>query len=433
MPKVGPRSVNSFVRRKPKHRIIIACGNDVRTIVVRPWLTVALGTVGFIFFALYFAATGYLVFRDDLLAASISRQARIQHAYEDRIASLRADIDRLTSRQLLNQQAFEEKLGKLLGRQAALDARQDIITGLSQAARRAGLVTGDAGVPTPIPNPLSESESATGGPLITGSIDPMAAGQRAPLAIAKLKPTSQDEPIAFAPALRMAEVEDSLEELAHQQVAYVETMADSVGERAGRILAVLKKLGHPIRSPASEETEGVGGPLVPLTPDVDPETFRDSVSRITAEIDQLAEAKRRARQLPLTKPIVNAAITSPFGTRLDPFLDRPALHTGVDFRAPEGYPVRTTAAGTVVTAEESGGYGNMVEIDHGNGVTTRYGHLSRILVKPGDKVAKGAVVGRVGSTGRSTGPHLHYEVRVDGNAIDPMRYIRAGGEIAPLL
>lgn len=433
MRKVSSRSVNSFVRRKPQHKIIIASGGNVRTIVVRPWLTIALGTVGFVFFALYLTATGYLVFRDDLLAASISRQARIQHAYEDRIASLRADIDRLTSRQLLNQQAFEEKLEKLLGRQAALDARQDIIAGLSQAARRAGLPLGDGGVPTPIPNPVAEPKSATGGPLITGSVDPMLAGQRAPLAIAKLKPTSDELAPAAAPSLRIAEVEDSLEVLAHEQVAYVEHVADSVGERASRIMAVLKKLGHAVRSPAPDEADGIGGPLVPLAPNVDPETFRDNVSRITAEIERLASAKQRANQLPLTKPIANATTSSKFGTRVDPFLGRPALHTGVDFRAPRGFPVRSTAAGTVVTAEYSGGYGKMVEIDHGNGVTTRFGHLGRILVNAGDKLAKGAVVGRVGSTGRSTGPHLHYEVRLNGNAIDPMRYIRAGGEIAPLL
>jgi murein DD-endopeptidase MepM/ murein hydrolase activator NlpD len=95
--------------------------------------------------------------------------------------------------------------------------------------------------------------------------------------------------------------------------------------------------------------------------------------------------------------------------------------------------VRSTAAGTVVIAEYNGGYGKMVEIDHGNGVTTRFGHLSRISVKAGERVAKGAIVGRAGSTGRSTGPHLHYEVRINGEAIDPMRYIRAGSEIGSLL
>jgi len=143
--------------------------------------------------------------------------------------------------------------------------------------------------------------------------------------------------------------------------------------------------------------------------------------------------RRIAGQLPLARPLGNAPITSRFGARLDPFFGRPAMHPGIDFLAPTGYPVRATAGGTVVTADNAGGYGNMVEIDHGNGVTTRYGHLSAILVKVGQIVSKDALIGRIGSTGRSTGPHLHYEVRLDGKAIDPMRYIRAGSELGPLL
>jgi murein DD-endopeptidase MepM/ murein hydrolase activator NlpD len=433
MSKVGPRPVNSFVRRKPARRIIIASGDKVRTIVFRPWLAATLTAVGIAFFALYLAATGYLVFRDDLLAASIARQARIQHAYEDRIASLRADIDRLTSRQLLNQQAFEEKLEKLLGRQAALDARQDVIAGLSQAARRAGLTPPTDLVPTPAANPLAPAESAAGGPLITGSIGTLKSGHRAPLAIAMLRPSSDEEPVIATPDHRIAAVEDSLDELAYEQVAYVEQVAGKVGERASRISNILKKLGHPVPAATTGEASEVGGPFVPLAANADPETFRSNVQIITAEIERLAQVKSLANQLPLTKPVASSAITSRFGTRLDPFLRRPALHTGVDFRAPKGYPVHSTAAGTVVTAEYSGGYGKMVEIDHGNGVSTRYGHLSRISVKAGDTVGKGVIVGRAGSTGRSTGPHVHYEVRIDGEPIDPMRYIRAGGEIGSLL
>ncbi len=102
------------------------------------------------------------------------------------------------------------------------------------------------------------------------------------------------------------------------------------------------------------------------------------------------------------------------------------MHSGIDFRAEQGSPVRSTAPGRVVGAEYSGGYGNMVEIDHGNGITTRYAHLSAILVSEGQQVAQGTVVGRVGSTGRSTGPHLHYETRIEGDAVDPQRFLRAG-------
>ncbi|WEF53117.1 M23 family metallopeptidase [[Pseudomonas] carboxydohydrogena] len=106
------------------------------------------------------------------------------------------------------------------------------------------------------------------------------------------------------------------------------------------------------------------------------------------------------------------------------------MHTGLDFRASTGDPVRATADGKVTSAGWSGGYGRMVEIDHGNGLATRYGHLSQIDVKVGDVVKIGEVVGEVGSTGRSTGPHLHYETRINGEAVDPQRFLRAGARFA---
>jgi murein DD-endopeptidase MepM/ murein hydrolase activator NlpD len=106
------------------------------------------------------------------------------------------------------------------------------------------------------------------------------------------------------------------------------------------------------------------------------------------------------------------------------------MHTGLDFRAQTGDPVRATANGKVVSSGWSGSYGRMVEIDHGNGLSTRYGHLSEINVKVGDYVKIGQVIGEVGSTGRSTGPHLHYETRIDGEAVDPQKFLRAGVRLA---
>ena len=105
----------------------------------------------------------------------------------------------------------------------------------------------------------------------------------------------------------------------------------------------------------------------------------------------------------------------------------------MDFRAPVGTHVQATAPGTVVRAGRNGGYGRMVEIDHGNGFSTRYAHLSRIVVKPRQKIRTGDVVGESGSTGRSTGPHIHYEVRRNGDAVDPLRLLKAGKTVAQYL
>jgi murein DD-endopeptidase MepM/ murein hydrolase activator NlpD len=139
------------------------------------------------------------------------------------------------------------------------------------------------------------------------------------------------------------------------------------------------------------------------------------------------------RRLPLSNPAPGHAVTSTFGVRRDPLIGSAAFHSGMDFRAPVGMEARASAAGTVVKAEWSGGYGRMVEIDHGQGFSTRYAHLSRISVSEGQKVEAGDIVGRTGNTGRSTGPHLHYEVRQNGTPLNPLRFLKAGKAIEKYL
>lgn len=145
------------------------------------------------------------------------------------------------------------------------------------------------------------------------------------------------------------------------------------------------------------------------------------LSQRSQRLQQLWQAELQVLQaLPLRSPIDAAhERSSDFGVRRDPFTGGFARHEGIDFVAPAGTPVQATAAGTVVTAEPSGAYGLLVEIDHGHGLSTRYAHNSRLEVTRGQTVQAGQVVSRLGSTGRSTGPHLHYEVRIDGRAIDP--------------
>ena len=152
--------------------------------------------------------------------------------------------------------------------------------------------------------------------------------------------------------------------------------------------------------------------------------------RAAAPWRRLEAVRSTAESLPFRNPAVGKEITSPFGNRRDPFLGRLALHSGIDFRFSPGERVRPTAPGKVITAGWTGGYGNMVEVDHGNGISTRYGHMSEILVKVGDKVDRDDVIGLAGSTGRSTGTHLHYEVRQDGHAVDPIYFMNAGLKLA---
>lgn len=137
--------------------------------------------------------------------------------------------------------------------------------------------------------------------------------------------------------------------------------------------------------------------------------------------------------IPSVEPVKsNFNFTSGFGVRSDPFRGRAAMHAGVDLAAPMGTPVYATADAVVLRSEWVNGYGNLVELDHGRGLTTRYGHLSKSLVQPGQHIRRGEEIALMGSTGRSTGSHLHYEVRIDGKAVNPMPYLQTATFLAAL-
>lgn len=319
---------------------------------------------------------------------------------------------------------------RLLGRQAALDARQDLLADLDAIARQVGITL----APDPKATSSVAARPAGASRITTGQVSrPEKAGSIADTPLRESRLT--DEVAPEDPDSRLGALELSLDAMERQQAAFVRAVAANVAAKAGRINTVIARLGHKIdTSPGTSVSSvegGVGGPYLPVS--TGSRSFRQGITAVTDGIEQLAALRAAARQLPLWRPLPAADITSGFGTRLDPFFGKPSLHAGVDFRAQPGAAVRATAMGTVTEAGPTCGYGNMVEIDHGNGLSTRYAHMSAIAVKVGDKVETGDVVGYVGTTGRSTGPHLHYEVRIDGEPIDPMRYIRAGGELRGIL
>lgn len=177
-------------------------------------------------------------------------------------------------------------------------------------------------------------------------------------------------------------------------------------------------------------TGGVGGlrdasaPGSPYSDEIDTMRFRSR--RLASELslleDKLTERSQMLSSTPSIAP-VHGVLTDGFGGRSDPFTGEKGLHTAVDISSASGQPVRSPADGIVVKAEWANGYGNVVYISHGFGYSTRYGHLSNFAVKPGQKVKRGDVIGAVGSTGRSTGPHLHYEVRLNDQPVNPLAYI----------
>lgn len=133
--------------------------------------------------------------------------------------------------------------------------------------------------------------------------------------------------------------------------------------------------------------------------------------------------------IPSIQPIAKFTFTSAYGVRSDPFQGSAAMHAGIDLASPTGTPIYATADGVVDRAEWFGGYGNMVQIEHGKGIATRYGHMSKIAAREGERVKRGDLIGYVGSTGRSTGSHLHYEVRIDGRAVNPVPFLQSANYV----
>lgn len=186
--------------------------------------------------------------------------------------------------------------------------------------------------------------------------------------------------------------------------------------------------------------DGRGGPLVREQPLTTPELEQlvDALSdRLEQRSDAMAlieaqvlETRIRHAMLPTSLPINSAWNASTYGWRIDPFTGHRAMHEGVDFPAQIGTPIYAAAAGIVTNVEQHPQYGNMVEIDHGNDISTRYAHTSQIFVQPGALVKRGQKIAAVGTTGRSTGPHLHFEVRVVGVAQNPNRFLQEAARYA---
>lgn len=407
-----------FGRRKEPHTIIIANGNKIRHFTLRPWMTALTGSVLATAAIGYLSATTYLVLRDDLIGASAAQQARMQHAYEDRISTLRAQVDRITSRQLLDQQIVESKVSELLARQSQLTQRHGRIGPILERAtiNRAEL---PSSTPVPPSRPDMRATVDVSQPLVTAEASSFWPRHAAP---ATGRETAADRADQLFVALNK-----SLEAIETEQIAGMELLAEDAFKTADEITGALEVAGLPIELELGDDA--AGGPLLPI----DGNRFEAGVKELDDALAKLEAAKAMAQVMPIQNPLPGRSISSSYGVRRDPLLRTPAMHAGIDFRAPTGTKIKSAGQGTVVNAGWNGGYGRMVEIDHGNGLTTRYAHLSRIHVKEGQAVEKDSVVGEVGTTGRSTGPHLHYEVRHNGSPIDPLRVIKAGRKIENLL
>jgi murein DD-endopeptidase MepM/ murein hydrolase activator NlpD len=397
-------------------------GRQVRLGPVAFWIVV--GTL-VIMAAWSITTATYFAFHDDVLTRLVAREAEMQFGYEDRIAELRVQIDRLSSRQLLDQEQYEQKLDQVSRRQATLESRAAALGALSDPS-----ITGSIKQPPRIGTPASTTAAPP-----HPSLKPSPLGDASPGA----EPVTKRLVLGGDIEARLASLQASLDRIDARHRAMLGSLEEAYRTKAQRMRGVLADLGVDAKkiaqAPAkSTPDRGVGGPFVAALPPFSATNFDKqlySVKIARAEVEQLSHS---LVSVPVRKPITGETdIVSGFGVRIDPFLSKPAMHTGLDFRAEVGDPVLATASGTVTVAGWTGGYGKMVEIDHGNGLATRYGHMSEIDVKVGQQVKTGQDLGKVGTTGRSTGPHLHYETRIDGEAVDPQRFLSAGAKLGDQL
>jgi len=358
------------------------------------------------------AAAIYVLFRDDALRLLADRQVALVRTYDKEVGALLTEIERLKSVKLLDQQRVERTLADLMRRQVTLEQRQAALSALAstKAMRPAEEVTGTITAPVPAsapkPQPLSE-------------------------ALPRERRTEAAPPPASAFDRQIAELSEKLVRAEVTQTRVLDGVERGYSGRVTRMRLALAELGLPTPQDSSltRFSNAMGGPFLPFFRTDDP--FERQMSRIrlaTREFETLAQT---FDAVPVRRPTRAALeVTSGYGMRLDPFLRQLALHTGVDLRAEWGDPVRAAAGGKVTQASWQGGYGIMVEIDHGNGLATRYAHLSVADVAEGTTIPAGRVIGRTGTTGRSTGPHLHYEIRMNGDTIDPMRFLKVGARLS---
>lgn len=367
-------------------------------------------------------AATYGLFHERALVATLrDEQLFLQRTYDEKVRALtRRLVGAIASQPALEKDGLDGRLADLITRQVELETRQLLLGGLTGQAIAPVLPEKGASLPMGGAVP-------TGGEALLDRLDP---AQSSPerRQVAALNRASEDLPLAE----RIAVIEQSLDRVDSEQTRQVSALAWYLAGRVQDIRAALAELGLDVarvRLPIAQPA--MGGPLVPLSVAMRPGSFEHRLQQFNESRLLYGRWRDLATIVPLQRPLEgDDTTTSNFGPRIDPFTGANAMHAGMDFRAETGTPVRATGAGKVLRAEMSGGYGNLLELDHGNGLTTRYGHLTSFDVTPGQIVAAGTIIGRVGSTGRSTGPHLHYETRHDDEALNPLRFIQIGARLS---
>jgi murein DD-endopeptidase MepM/ murein hydrolase activator NlpD len=461
----------------PERQIYIRSDGRVQFFTFGPSLQATLAGLTLIFLGWVAFATVNVIFKDRIIAAKDHRYQQMQQAYEGRVADLQMSYDELNGALVSAEDRFKATADALQAKQNAIS---EFLNRATQAQRAVGIPAApqarvqtaaredaapadgteapmdgssayfdnDAGAGTTqltmMPGPAAPQPRTAARPQspgvfqqawkkITGFFHTAAIDMRQVVRPARAYAASHVD----HPALRaIAEQNVRVARIAQSETVLMAKTQGALDRGVSNLRAVMRRTGiNPDQLARRLDSEGVGGPEIPLDQvrieGVSDPAFTRAYLSAAAVLGRLNALSAALTHVPLARPVPASGFdrSSGFGVRPDPFTGRYAFHPGIDFAGPWGSAVRATAPGTVVFAGNRGGYGNMVEIDHGFGIHTRYGHLSRITVRPGAKVDMGAAIGRVGSTGRSTGPHVHYEVWYDNVVKNPNNFIEAGRHV----
>ena len=450
----------------PERQIYIRSDGRVQFFTFGATLQATLSGLALIFLGWVAFASVNVIFKDRIIAAKDHRYQSMQSTYENRVADLQLSYDELNNALVGAEDHFknvadelqnkQRTVAKLLSHKEQVDSTFQSLQG--KAVSPSSGETSDDITMAPESNAASDSVGSEDSEVTAGSqLNVMPQTPRPQPRTAKpVKASFLDDavgklagaffheltPVRIAPssavmknpAFRaLAEQTERVRRMSGNETALLIGVDRQVASRIDMLETVIRRVG--INPDQFEQQKAIGGPDVPLgemrIDGISDQRFIAAYASAGAHGEELDELFAGLRHIPLTTPVRgrNYQITSGFGGRVDPFTHHVSFHPGIDYAGPWGSNIAATAPGTVIFAGPRGGYGNMVEIDHGYGIHTRYGHMSSILVHVGQKVSKGSFVGKLGSTGRSTGPHVHYEIWLADVVRDPSRFIEAGRHV----
>lgn len=335
-----------------------------------------------------------LLMAPDIARLLTTQSEQVIGAYEDRIAQMRVEIDRLHSRNYAQAGDINLQLQELAAQQDVLLEQHQLVRALVDKADQLGI-------------------AAIG-------ISPDPAGTQ----LAGTMASSNPDIVETAESLTLMMSE------AHRAMTGI---ADAAIERTNVIVAEMGQLGIAMSLPNDGEL-GMGGPLLPAAEGLESSPMVEDANAVMAALLRYKAARDSVEAAPIHMPITgNFRRSSGYGNRTDPFTGGRAFHAGLDFAAPSGTTVFSAAKGVVSFVGTRSGYGKVVEVTHATGHITRYAHLSGYLAREGQAVNPGTPIAKVGSTGRSTGPHLHFEIRKGDTTIDPRGFLEAGKRVQALL